>query len=69
MCLEQAALSRYHVAKDVSNDKLLGSLVPLCACVSDGEGPRVQGNQHSAARVHRSLTVEAFGCFHGHPRH
>lgn len=64
--------SKYHIAREVNNNsfgELIGSLVPWCACVSDGEDPRVQGNQHRAARAHRSLIVEAFGCLRGHPQH
>lgn len=65
--------SQIHIAREVNNSSfgelLVFSLVPWCACVSAGEDPWVQGNQHRAARVHRSLTVEAFGCLHGHPQH
>lgn len=40
--------SLYHIAREVSKNsfffgELLASLVPLCACVSDGEDPRVRG--------------------------
>lgn len=64
--------SQYHIAREVNNKssgELLGSFVPWCACVSGGEDPRVEGNRYGAARVHRSPTVEAFGCLRGRPQH